>query len=128
MFLGINYAAYKLPFLYNADLSVMLAMISIGQWYLCDHTKQGFILSLFVAIAGTGAVHLFVYSGVYWYFQFPFFLFFVLTFQFFNFFFLLAFRMLISLELGHGSLLFYLLQVFFLSFFLFKFQYFFKTS
>eukprot|EP00128_Syssomonas_multiformis_P008756 Colp12_sorted_trinity150504_noHs@3388 len=65
VYMGINYASAKLPFVTNIQLSLTLAIMSIGLWWLFDRTARGFIIGMVVAMLGTGVVQLMVYYGVF---------------------------------------------------------------
>lgn len=56
-FIGVNYAASKLPWHATAygriQVSLTLLILSLGLWYLFDRTRQGLLLGLMVSLAGT---------------------------------------------------------------------------
>ncbi|ORX68037.1 hypothetical protein DL89DRAFT_294551 [Linderina pennispora] len=52
-FLGINYAALKLPFETVGQSSMIMIIISLGLWTVCDGTLHGFLLSSSMALIAT---------------------------------------------------------------------------
>jgi len=54
-----------LPPLENGELSIVLAMIAVGQWWLFDRSTHGFVLGLVIAFAGTIASQIIVHVGAY---------------------------------------------------------------
>lgn len=52
-FIGIAFAIRKLPWQSSLQLSLTLALANPALWYLIDRSPPGFILSTFVALAGT---------------------------------------------------------------------------
>ncbi|KAI9506270.1 hypothetical protein GGI25_002267 [Coemansia spiralis] len=57
-FLGINYAALKLPFESAGQSSLIMAIISLGLWTVCDGTLHGLLLSLSTALMATWLLHM----------------------------------------------------------------------
>lgn len=64
-FIGVNYAASKLPWTSSLQVSCTLALISAGLWFLFDRTFHGFLISLTVASMGTVVAYFLVVNG--WY-------------------------------------------------------------
>ncbi|KAG0305998.1 Insulin-induced protein 1 protein [Dissophora globulifera] len=64
-FIGVNYAASKLPWTSSLQVSCTLALISAGLWFLFDRTFHGFMISLTVASLGTTVAYFLVLNG--WY-------------------------------------------------------------
>ncbi|KAF9277458.1 Insulin-induced protein 2 protein [Mortierella alpina] len=64
-FIGVNYAASKLPWTSSLQVSCTLALISAGLWFLFDRTIHGFVISLIVASMGTAVAYFLVLNG--WY-------------------------------------------------------------
>ncbi|KAF9137171.1 Insulin-induced protein 1 protein [Mortierella sp. GBA39] len=64
-FIGVNYAASKLPWTSSLQVSCTLALISVGLWFWFDRTFHGFMISLTVAAAGTAVAYFLVVNG--WY-------------------------------------------------------------
>ncbi|ORZ07226.1 insulin-induced protein-domain-containing protein [Lobosporangium transversale] len=64
-FIGVNYAASKLPWTSSLQVSCTLALISAGLWFLFDRTFHGFVISLTVATMGTIVAYFLVLNG--WY-------------------------------------------------------------
>ncbi|KAF9576747.1 Insulin-induced protein 2 protein [Mortierella alpina] len=64
-FIGVNYAASKLPWTSSLQVSCTLALISAGLWFLFDRTIHGFVISLMVASMGTAVAYFLVLNG--WY-------------------------------------------------------------
>ncbi|KAG0078627.1 Insulin-induced protein 2 protein [Podila epicladia] len=64
-FIGVNYAASKLPWTSSMQVSCTLALISVGLWFLFDRTLHGFVISLMVASFGTTVAYFLVLYG--WY-------------------------------------------------------------
>ncbi|KAI1317095.1 Insulin-induced protein 2 protein [Mortierella claussenii] len=64
-FIGVNYAASKLPWTSSIQVSCTLALISAALWFLFDRTLHGFVISLTVASMGTTVAYFLVLNG--WY-------------------------------------------------------------
>ncbi|GJJ75790.1 hypothetical protein EMPS_08148 [Entomortierella parvispora] len=64
-FIGVNYAASKLPWTSSLQVSCTLALISVALWFLFDRTFHGFMISLTVASFGTTVAYFLVLNG--WY-------------------------------------------------------------
>ncbi|KAF8938376.1 Insulin-induced protein 1 protein [Dissophora ornata] len=64
-FIGVNYAASKLPWTSSLQVSCTLALISVGLWFWFDRTFHGFVISLTVASMGTMVAYFLVLNG--WY-------------------------------------------------------------
>ncbi|KAF9099504.1 Insulin-induced protein 1 protein [Mortierella sp. AD031] len=64
-FIGVNYAASKLPWTSSLQVTCTLALISIGLWFWFDRTFHGFMISFAVASAGTLVAYFLVANG--WY-------------------------------------------------------------
>ncbi|KAK3814361.1 MAG: insulin-induced protein family, partial [Benniella sp.] len=64
-FIGVNYAASKLPWTSSLQVSCTLALISVGLWFWFDRTFHGFVISLTVASMGTIVAYMLVLHG--WY-------------------------------------------------------------
>ncbi|KAF8987982.1 Insulin-induced protein 1 protein [Haplosporangium bisporale] len=64
-FIGVNYAASKLPWTSSLQVSCTLALISVALWFLFDRTVHGFVISLVVASMGTVVAYFLVLNG--WY-------------------------------------------------------------
>ncbi|KAK6166944.1 hypothetical protein SNE40_023539 [Patella caerulea] len=67
VFVGINHASAKIDFANNMQLSVTLAAMSIGLWWLFDRSRSGFGLGVGIAVLATFVTQLLVYHGVYRY-------------------------------------------------------------
>lgn len=65
VFVGINHASAKLDFVNNMQLSMTLAAMSIGLWWLFDRSPCGFGLGVGIAVLATLVTQLLVYNGVY---------------------------------------------------------------
>ncbi|KAF9181860.1 Golgi transport complex subunit 1 [Haplosporangium sp. Z 767] len=66
-FIGVNYAASKLPWTSNVQVSCTLALISLGLWFWFDRTAHGFMISFTVAAMGTLVAYFLVLNGWYSY-------------------------------------------------------------
>ncbi|KAJ3227425.1 Insulin-induced protein 1 protein [Clydaea vesicula] len=66
-FFGVNYAASKLPWTSSVQVSITLALLGIGLWFLFDRTIHGFILSLVFSTVGTWVGFFLAYNGTYTY-------------------------------------------------------------
>nr|CAG8567851.1 9292_t:CDS:2 [Entrophospora candida] len=64
-FIGVAYAATKLPWSSNYQVSCTLALISIVLWFLFDRTKHGFIMSTLFSSIGTIVMYILVSNGIY---------------------------------------------------------------
>ncbi|KAJ3095819.1 Insulin-induced protein 2 protein [Phlyctochytrium planicorne] len=64
-FIGVNYAASKLPWTSSVQVSITLALLAVGLWFLFDRTWHGFIISAVFAIVGTWVVYMLVKHGAY---------------------------------------------------------------
>ncbi|KAK3108425.1 hypothetical protein FSP39_007758 [Pinctada imbricata] len=69
VFVGINHASAKLDFANNMQLSMTLAAMSIGLWWLFDRSPSGFGLGVGIAVLATLVTQLLVYNGIYSYTQ-----------------------------------------------------------
>lgn len=67
VFVGINHASAKIDFANNIQLSVCLAAMSIGLWWLFDRSRSGFGLGVGIAVLATFVTQLLVYNDVYRY-------------------------------------------------------------
>ncbi|XP_046349860.1 insulin-induced gene 2 protein-like [Haliotis cracherodii] len=67
VFVGINHASAKIDFANNLQLSLSLAAMSIGLWWLFDRSRSGFGLGVAIAVLATFVAQLLVYNGVYRY-------------------------------------------------------------
>ncbi|XP_041365293.1 insulin-induced gene 2 protein-like [Gigantopelta aegis] len=67
VFVGINHASAKIDFANNMQLSLSLAAMSIGLWWLFDRSRSGFGLGVGIAVLATFVTQLLVYNGVYRY-------------------------------------------------------------
>uniref|UniRef100_A0A8C8JQW0 Insulin-induced gene protein n=1 Tax=Oncorhynchus tshawytscha TaxID=74940 RepID=A0A8C8JQW0_ONCTS len=67
VFVGINHASAKLHFANNAQLSLTLAALSLGLWWMFDRSRSGFGLGIGTAFLATVITQLLVYNGVYQY-------------------------------------------------------------
>ncbi|CAE1332025.1 Insulin-induced gene 1 protein,Insulin-induced gene 2 protein [Acanthosepion pharaonis] len=65
VFVGINHASAKIDFANNMQLSLTLAAMSIGLWWLFDRSRSGFGLGVGIAVLATFVTQLLVYNGVY---------------------------------------------------------------
>ncbi|KAJ1829352.1 hypothetical protein LPJ56_000451 [Coemansia sp. RSA 2599] len=52
-FLGVNYAAMKLPFQSANQSALILIIISLGLWTVCDGTLHGWLLSMNASLVAT---------------------------------------------------------------------------
>lgn len=55
----------KIDFANNFQLSLTLAAMSIGLWWLFDRSRSGFGLGVGIAVLATFVTQLLVYHGVY---------------------------------------------------------------
>ena len=55
----------KLHFANNAQLSLTLAALSLGLWWMFDRSRSGFGLGIGTAFLATVITQLLVYNGVY---------------------------------------------------------------
>ncbi|KAI8515928.1 PREDICTED: insulin-induced gene 2 protein-like [Branchiostoma belcheri] len=67
VFVGINHASAKINFDNNMQLSLTLAAMSIGMWWLFDRSRSGFGLGVLIAVLATFVTQLLVYNDVYRY-------------------------------------------------------------
>ncbi|XP_054236790.1 insulin-induced gene 2 protein isoform X2 [Indicator indicator] len=65
VFVGINHASAKVDFANNIQLSLTLAALSIGLWWMFDRSRSGFSLGVGIAFLATLVSQLLVYNGVY---------------------------------------------------------------
>ena len=65
VFVGINHASAKIDFANNLQLSLSLAAMSIGLWWLFDRSRSGFGLGVGIAVLATFVTQLLVYNGIY---------------------------------------------------------------
>ncbi|KAI9354869.1 insulin-induced protein family, partial [Zopfochytrium polystomum] len=64
-FIGVNYAASKLPWTSSVQVSLTLALLAVGLWFLFDRTWHGFVISAVFATVGTWIGFLLVSNGAY---------------------------------------------------------------
>ncbi|CAG8457665.1 12334_t:CDS:2 [Rhizophagus irregularis] len=64
-FIGVAYAATKLSWNSNYQVSCTLALISIVLWFLFDRTSHGFMMSTLFSSIGTGVMYMLVSNGIY---------------------------------------------------------------
>lgn len=64
VFVGINHASAKIDFANNVQLSVSLAAMSIGLWWLFDRSRSGFGLGVGIAVLATFVTQLLVYNDI----------------------------------------------------------------
>ncbi|KAJ1732157.1 hypothetical protein LPJ72_003569 [Coemansia sp. Benny D160-2] len=62
-FLGINYAALKLPFESPNQSSLVMVIISLGLWTVCDGTLHGLLLSTSTSLTATWLLHMHALSN-----------------------------------------------------------------
>lgn len=67
VFVGINHASAKLEFSNNLHMSLTLAAMCIGLWWLFDRSKSGFVLGVCTAVLATVLTQFLVYQGIYKY-------------------------------------------------------------
>lgn len=67
VFVGINHASAKIDFANNMQLSMSLAAMSIGLWWLFDRSPSGFGLGVGIAVLATLISQLLIYNGIYRY-------------------------------------------------------------
>lgn len=67
VFVGINHASAKLDFANNLHMSITLAAMSIGLWWLFDRSRCGFGLGVTIAVLATFLTQFLVYQGIYQY-------------------------------------------------------------
>ncbi|WAQ93511.1 INSI2-like protein [Mya arenaria] len=67
VFVGINHASAKLDFMNNLHMSLTLAAMCIGLWWLFDRSKSGFGLGVGIAVLATILTQFLVYQGIYKY-------------------------------------------------------------
>ena len=63
IFVGITHASVKISFVDGLQLSIAIAAISFGMWWLFDRSIGGLILGFFIAFIGTGFIHLLASYG-----------------------------------------------------------------
>ncbi|KAF0436855.1 insulin-induced protein [Gigaspora rosea] len=64
-FIGVAYAATKLPWSSNYQVFCTLSLISIVLWFLFDRTIHGFIMSALFSSVGTIIMYVLVTNGIY---------------------------------------------------------------
>ncbi|GFR21460.1 insulin-induced gene 1 protein [Trichonephila clavata] len=64
MFVGINEACTKVDFASNLQLTLSLAVISVGMWWYFDRTTIGFGMGIIVAALATLATQVLVYHRI----------------------------------------------------------------
>ncbi|KAI8917414.1 insulin-induced protein-domain-containing protein [Entophlyctis helioformis] len=64
-FIGVSYAASKLSLSNSLQMSLTLALLAVGLWFVFDRTVHGFMVSFAGASVGTFVVLLLVDQGVY---------------------------------------------------------------
>ncbi|KAF6018846.1 INSIG2 [Bugula neritina] len=67
VFVGINHASAKINFDNNIQLSLTLAALSIGLWWLFDRSSVGLLLGVIIAALATFVTQILVSQGVFWY-------------------------------------------------------------
>ncbi|XP_077159488.1 insulin-induced gene 1 protein [Paroedura picta] len=67
VFVGINHASAKLDFANNIQLSLTLAVLSLGLWWTFDRSRSGLGLGITIAFLATLITQFLVYNGVYQY-------------------------------------------------------------
>ncbi|XP_016049450.1 insulin-induced gene 1 protein [Erinaceus europaeus] len=67
VFVGINHASAKLDFANDVQLSLTLAALSLGLWWMFDRSRSGLGLGITIAFLATLVAQLLVYNGVYQY-------------------------------------------------------------
>ncbi|CAG8656759.1 244_t:CDS:2, partial [Paraglomus occultum] len=72
-FIGVVYAATKLPWNGNYHVSLTLALMSVVLWFLFDRTWHGLFMSVLFSSIGTVVMYLMVLNGVYSFTQADFF-------------------------------------------------------
>ncbi|KAJ2891650.1 hypothetical protein IWW38_003531 [Coemansia aciculifera] len=64
-FLGVNYAALKLPFESAAQSAAIMIIISLGLWTVCDGTLHGLLLSTSMSLMATWLLYVHALSNYY---------------------------------------------------------------
>ncbi|KAJ2492198.1 hypothetical protein IWW37_001646 [Coemansia sp. RSA 2050] len=64
-FLGVNYAALKLPFESVAQSAGVMIIISLGLWTVCDGTLHGLLLSTSMSLMATWLLYVHALSNYY---------------------------------------------------------------
>ncbi|KAJ2700807.1 hypothetical protein H4218_001795 [Coemansia sp. IMI 209128] len=64
-FLGVNYAALKLPFESAAQSAGVMIIISLGLWTVCDGTLHGLMLSTSMSLMATWLLYVHALSNYY---------------------------------------------------------------
>ncbi|KAJ2347071.1 hypothetical protein GGH92_003336 [Coemansia sp. RSA 2673] len=64
-FLGVNYAALKLPFESAAQSAGIMIIISLGLWTVCDGTLHGLLLSTSMSLMATWLLYVHALSNYY---------------------------------------------------------------
>ncbi|KAG7259931.1 hypothetical protein CRUP_014140 [Coryphaenoides rupestris] len=65
VFVGINHASAKVDFANNVQLSLTLAVLSVGLWWTFDRSRSGFGLGVGIALLATLATQVLVYNEVF---------------------------------------------------------------
>ena len=65
VYVNLDLIFKKLDFVNNMQLSMTLAAMSIGLWWLFDRSPCGFGLGVGIAVLATLVTQLLVYNGVY---------------------------------------------------------------
>ena len=65
MSFSLTCSSQKIDFANNLQLSLTLAAMSIGLWWLFDRSRSGFGLGIGIAVLATFVTQLLVYNGVY---------------------------------------------------------------
>ncbi|KAJ2834095.1 hypothetical protein GGI24_000548, partial [Coemansia furcata] len=64
-FLGVNYAALKLPFESTTQSAGIMIIISLGLWTVCDGTLHGLLLSTSMSLMATWLLYVHALSNYY---------------------------------------------------------------
>ena len=65
VFVGITHASVKISFVDGLQLSIAIAALSFGMWWLFDRSIGGLILGFFIAFVGTCITHLLASYGIF---------------------------------------------------------------
>lgn len=65
MIINLDWSVQRLDFVNNLHMSLTLAGMCIGLWWLFDRSKSGFGLGVGIAVLATILTQFLVYQGIY---------------------------------------------------------------